>query len=67
MNVLYVVSHRRSIENWRTGFTETKHIGTFRTVAAAEAAIEQLTPQPGFRDHPSGFSIRRVVLDEDAT
>lgn len=65
MNVVWVVSHQRPIEHWRSGFVDTKHIGVFTTLEQAGAAIEVLTQQPGFRQHPSGFSVRRVVIDSD--
>lgn len=44
---------------------DAKLIGCYRTEEAAQAAISRLLLQPGFRDHPEGFSIGAYELDVD--
>ncbi len=39
------------------GRDEVKFLGVYASRADGEAAIEQLRDQPGFRDHPDGFSL----------
>jgi hypothetical protein len=40
-------------------------IGVYRSKDAAEAAIDRLKDQPGFRDFPEGFNAYERALDED--
>ncbi|APT59366.1 hypothetical protein RGI145_14475 [Roseomonas gilardii] len=42
-----------------------KAVGTYSSLAKAEAAIRELLPLPGFRDWPGGFRIYEVTLDRD--
>jgi hypothetical protein len=44
---------------------DAKLIGVYRSRTAAEAAIVRLADQPGFRDHPGGFTIDVYALDQD--
>jgi hypothetical protein len=39
------------------------HIGIYSTEAAAKAAVAELVEKRGFREHPSGFDIRKIELD----
>ena len=43
-----------------------KSIGIYSSRANAEAAIERLRKQPGFRDWPEGFRIFEQWLDHDS-
>ena len=40
-----------------------KTIGHFSTEAKAKAAVESVSSQPGFRDHPEGFEIHAQLVD----
>ena len=44
---------------------DVKLIGVYSSDAAAQAAIERVRAQPGFRDYPSGFSIDDYNVDRD--
>jgi homoserine kinase type II len=58
---VYVLHHVREVGDSE----DTKLIGVYRTEDAARAAIERLSPMPGFRNHPNGFHIDRYELDKD--
>lgn len=60
MNDVYLLQHVREDDD-----EHSKIIGIYRTNEDAEAAIERLRDQPGFRDYPKGFQIDRYQLDED--
>ena len=60
-NTVYLVSHE--YEQW--GRDEIKLIGVYATQADAEAAVDRLRDQPGFRDWPNGFSINPYELGRD--
>ena len=73
MQTVFVLQHRHFITD---GQEVVKFIGAYRSSCAAHAAIEHLTVQPGFRDHPnlidplnyddeSGFYIDEYELDKD--
>lgn len=47
------------------GRDELKLIGAYKTHEAAAKALERTRPLPGFCDHPDGFEIAPVRLDED--
>ncbi len=44
---------------------DVKVIGVYSSKAAAQAAIERLKEQPGFRDYPDFFAIDEYDLDTD--
>lgn len=64
MSNVFIVQHERpeNDEYWE----DVKLIGAFSSKGAAEAAIEQLRKQPGFRDFPDGFSVDEYALNEFA-
>jgi hypothetical protein len=41
-----------------------KLIGAFDSIEAAQNALDGVKGELGFRDHPTGFSINRYVVDE---
>ena len=43
-----------------------KLIGVYSTAENAEAAIQRLRSQPGFKDYPDGFEIHTRTLDTDS-
>jgi hypothetical protein len=45
------------------GHEDNKFIGAYSKRPKAEAAIEQLSDQPGFRNDPTQFSIYECTLD----
>ena len=47
------------------GCDETKLLGVFSTYQRAEAAITARRDKPGFIDHPDGFEIAEVAVDQD--
>ncbi len=40
-------------------------IGVYRTEENAQAALERVKDQPGFRDFPEGLQAHEYVLDQD--
>ena len=44
---------------------DAKLIGTYSSQDSAQAAIERLKNQPGFRDHVAGFEVNAYELDVD--
>jgi hypothetical protein len=69
MTTVFVVQHVSASE-------DIKFIGVYRSFEAARAAIERLSAQPGFREHPrlidplkdeeeAGFYIGEYELDKD--
>lgn len=44
---------------------DVKLIGAYASEAAAQAAIERLRKQPGFRDYPDDFTIDAYEIDKD--
>jgi hypothetical protein len=44
---------------------DVKFIGAYSSQKLAEAAIERLRSQPGFRDSPDVFSIDEYEVDKD--
>jgi homoserine kinase type II len=59
---VYILQHARPKDD---GDEDEKLIGVYSSSAAAEAAIERLRTQPGFRDWPSEFHIDPYDLDVD--
>lgn len=62
MNSVFVVHHVRRDDEYGD---DAKFIGVYRFRESANAAIVRLRPQPGFRDHPAGFSVDEYELDKD--
>ena len=73
MNHVILVEHLRIDDE---GKDHIKTIGIYRTVAAAQVAVDRLKNKPGFRDNPniieaddqqlgSGFYLSEYPLDED--
>ena len=62
MNSVFVLHHVRADDEYGDG---AKLIGVYRTLENIEAAIHRLTEQPGFRDHPEGFTFDEYTLDRD--
>ena len=46
------------------GHEDNKFIGAYSTRANAQAAIEPLKDQPGFKDDPTQFGIYECILDQ---
>jgi homoserine kinase type II len=44
---------------------DEKLIGVYESQDAAQAAVERLRVQPGFRDTPEGFQIHRYEINRD--
>jgi hypothetical protein len=62
MDTVYLLEHVRS------RFEEdedVKTIGVYRNEASAKDAIDRLGAQPGFKDHPEGWIISAMRLDQD--
>ncbi len=58
----FVVQHEHNLGG---NVDDVKFIGLYRTWQDAEAAIERARLQPGFREHPDGFSIDFYAFGED--
>ncbi|EEF61222.1 DUF7336 domain-containing protein [Pedosphaera parvula] len=72
-NTVFVVQHLHSLLG---GNEDIKLIGIYRSAKSAQAAVERLKIQPGFRDYPrlinpdidedeQGFYIDEYTLDSD--
>ena len=62
MTTMHVVFH--SYED-AAGCEEVKFIGVYSSEARANAAVERLRKQPGFRDRPDGFHVDPYDVDKD--
>ncbi len=60
MKMVYVVQHEVLHED---GTENVKFIGVFGCTERAQAAVEQLSVQAGFRDCQEGFSIDKYEVD----
>ena len=60
---VYVLQH--SYEVAECGHDITKFIGVYTTRDAAQAAIERLSLQPGFRDSINSFCVDEYEVDQD--
>ena len=58
---VFVVLHSYELD----GCEETKFIGVYTTRQVANEAIRRLQVAPGFRDHPTEFSVDEYPLDLD--
>lgn len=61
MRNVFVVHHAHEIGESE----EVKLIGIYSSESNAQAAVDRLTQQPGFRDTPAGFSIDPYEVDQD--
>jgi len=59
------MKHAFLLQHERPDTEDVKIIGIYSSPESAEAAIERLRTQPGFRDHPNGFAIDPYPLDRD--
>ncbi|WP_433659360.1 DUF7336 domain-containing protein [Nocardia sp. CA-128927] len=62
MNYVYLVNHEYQPEG---GDCDVKEIGVYSSEVEAQAAIERLSPKPGFQDHPDSFVVHRYEIDKD--
>lgn len=62
MDRVFVLHHVRKDDAYGD---DAKMIGAYRTEAAADAAIARLSKQPGFIEHPAGFTVAAYELDKD--
>jgi hypothetical protein len=58
-----IVQHK--VPEAQDGIEDLKLIGAYSCLAAAQAAVERLRSQPGFRDYPDYFSIDEYEVDRD--
>ena len=64
-NTVFVLEHARyKDDNKNNDVEDFKLIGVFSTEAEAQAAIEQLKSQSGFKDYPNGFHIDAYPLNQ---
>ncbi|MBC8138705.1 MAG: hypothetical protein H8F28_22725 [Fibrella sp.] len=62
MSTVFLLQHSYEDE----GFCEeVKMIGVYASREKAQAAIERLRSQPGFRDRPDGFNTDEYKVDQD--
>ncbi|GBF07447.1 hypothetical protein DAERI_140108 [Deinococcus aerius] len=62
MREVFIVQH---VHEFGDGNEDVKMIGVYSDRASAEAAVERLSRQPGFRDCPEGFHVDAYRLGED--
>lgn len=60
MTAVYTLWHEYQMDDGRD---EEKLIGIYSTPEKANAAVEQIRGQPGFKDHPDGFNVYSCELD----
>ena len=58
--IVYLLMHEWESED---GCEHIKLIGVYSTEELAQAAIERLREQPGFKDYPEGFHIGKNKVD----
>lgn len=64
-NTVFVLEHARyKDDNKNNDVEDFKLIGVFSAEAEAQAAIEQLKSQSGFKDYPNGFHIDAYPLNQ---
>lgn len=61
MDSVFVVQHSREV----TDQEDVKMIGVYASRDDAEAAVGRMARQPGFREHPSGFTIDEYEIGKD--
>lgn len=57
---VFLVHHVRELEN---NAEEVKFIGVFSDIEKAQAAVDRIKSEPGFRDFPDGFSLESHALN----
>lgn len=62
MDRAYLLQHGRYDDG---DAADVRVIGVYSSRSAAQAAIERLKEQPGFRDFPDAFTIDEYRLDDD--
>jgi hypothetical protein len=62
METVYLLEHVHVLDE---DDEDVKTIGVYRSEASAKEAIRRLGEQPGFRDHPEGWSISAMRMDQD--
>lgn len=62
MRVYYRLTHQYKKESWVEA--DVKCIGFFESLEIAQAALEKVKDQPGFRDWPDNFRIDELELDK---
>ena len=60
---VYLLQHRHELDG--DDAEEVKTIGIYSTESNAEAAVQRLVTQPGFRDYPDDFVIDEYEVDQD--
>jgi len=60
MTKVFVLQHVHELPG---GEEDVKFIGVYSTEALGKDAIKTLRSQPGFSDHPQGFSLNGYELD----
>lgn len=60
---VYMLAHEYETD---CGCDEVKIIGIYRTKEEAEAALQEVRNQPGFRDHQAGFECATYELGRTA-
>lgn len=63
MGKVFILQHERPETKYR--MEDVKLIGAYSSEASAQAAIERLRTQPGFRDYPDDFTIDAYEIDKD--
>ena len=61
MNLVRLLTHSHDLED---GHEDVKIVGVFESRKAAAEAILIVADQPGFRDHPGGFSIDQYQVGD---
>jgi len=61
MGSVFVVQHSHETAECE----DVKMIGVYGSRSDAEAAVDRLVRQPGFREHPSGFHIDEYEIGKD--
>jgi len=60
--LIFVLEHLHEFED---GHEDSKLLGLYSSQEKAEAGLERVRDQPGFRDHPEGFSIEAWEVDSE--
>jgi homoserine kinase type II len=63
MATVFILQHERPETEDR--MEDVKFIGAYSSHASAQAAVERLRSQPGFRDYPDAFTIDEYEIDKD--
>jgi len=63
MGTVFILQHERP--ETEDCMEDVKFIGAYSSEASAQAAVERLRIQPGFRDYPDDFTIDEYEVDKD--